>query len=337
MKKNYVSIVVPVYNNARCIKKCIESIREQTYSKLQIILVDDGSTDGSGDICEEYVTLDSRIEVYRLENRGVSSTRNYGLKKAWGEFIQFVDADDCIKNSMTEILVRKMQGSDADMVVCNYVKDFQKMKAISNRLESPGKYSNIEYLQHTLRDPGHHYYGVVWNKLYRTRVIKDNDLKFDERVNLGEDFIFNLHYWLQCKSVLVIKDYLYIYNKENDMTLSNVKKKEITDCEKELHNRKMIFAEYEEVFRRIGLYSKCYSKIQFYWIIFYVRQLYGFKNEYRSWSEEDILSWKKQLASSKEIRTSIKAVSKREQALYSLWYHMDYKIKKLVKRMGGIE
>lgn len=309
----------------------------QTYQKLQIILVDDGSEDESGRVCDEYAAKDARIEVYHTINKGVSVTRNYGLEKAYGEYIQFVDGDDYIQPDMTEIMVHKMDVTNSDMVVCNYIKDFQKMKTVNKRLEAAGKYSNVEYLCHTLRDPGHHYFGVVWNKLYRARVIKDNGLQFDNRVNLGEDFIFNLNYWLHCKAISVIKDTLYIYNKENMTTLSYVKNKELSDCENELRNRKMIFKEYEEVFRKTGLYTKMYQRIQFYWIIFYVRQIHGLRNEYKAWSKEEKQNWKKQLDTCKEIRNSLKTVKKRVQLLYGCWYCMDYHMKKAVKRIGGID
>lgn len=336
MRAGYVSVIVPVYNNVRCLKKCIESIRNQTYQKIQIILVDDGSKDESGRICDEYAVKDSRIEVYHNTNCGVSATRNYGLSKAYGEYIQFVDGDDYILPQMTEKMVLKMAETNSDMIVCNYVKDFQKVKASNRRLEAVGKYTNVEYLCHTLRDPGHHYFGVVWNKLYRSRVIKDNGLQFDNRVNLGEDFIFNLHYWLKCRNVIVIKDSFYIYNKENQATLSNVKHKELSDCEKELSNRKIIFAEYEDAFRKAGLYSKMYQKIQFYWIIFYARQIYGLNHEYLTWSEEERHNWRRQLENCKEIKNSLQTVTKKNQILYSCWYHMDYHVKKIVKQIGGI-
>lgn len=336
MKRDYVSIIVPVYNNGRYIKKCIESIVNQTYRKLQIILIDDGSTDESGKICDTYAEQDERIEVYHLENRGVSHTRNFGLNKAFGEYIQFVDADDCIKSNMTERLVHKMHKSDIDMVVCNYVKDFRKMKTISNFLEMPGRYTNVEYLQHTLRDPGHHYFGVVWNKLYRLRIIRDNEITFDVRVNLGEDFIFNMQYWFHSKSVLVIKDYLYIYNKDIDVTLSNIRHKELLDCEYELDNRKHIFAAYEEIFRKLGLYARCYQRIQFYWIIFYVRQMHGLQHEYTVWNDEEQKVWKEEIDGCREIRNSLRVVSTRKIWLYKCKYYISYHLKRLIKSIGGI-
>ena len=94
LKRGVVSVIVPIYNSATCLPRCIESIRRQTYKQLQILLINDGSTDESGRICDYYANLDSRIEVYHLENNGVSKTRNFGLSKVQGEYIQFVDSDD---------------------------------------------------------------------------------------------------------------------------------------------------------------------------------------------------------------------------------------------------
>ena len=117
-----ISIVVPIYNVEKYVKKCIESLIKQTYKNIEIILVDDGSTDSSAEIIDEYANKDSRIIAIHQKNKGVSSARNTGLKAARGEYIGFVDPDDYVDCQMYEVMVNKLQASLADLVVCGYSK-----------------------------------------------------------------------------------------------------------------------------------------------------------------------------------------------------------------------
>ena len=117
MLKGLVSIIVPVYNCEAYIRRCIESILRQTYRNVEVILINDGSTDQSENICREYQKQDKRIRLYNQENQGVSVSRNYGLSVAEGEFIQFVDGDDSILDNMTQELVKCIQEQETDMVV----------------------------------------------------------------------------------------------------------------------------------------------------------------------------------------------------------------------------
>ena len=115
-----VSIIVPVYNTERFLNRCIDSVLAQTYSDWELLLVDDGSTDSSGSICDEYATQDSRIRVFHKENGGVSSARNLGLDYARGEWITFVDSDDYIAPDMIEKLYETQKRNNADITVCGY-------------------------------------------------------------------------------------------------------------------------------------------------------------------------------------------------------------------------
>lgn len=336
LEKEYVSVIVPIYNNASCLPRCIESIMRQTYEKLQILLIDDGSKDESGRICDDYAKRDSRIEVYHLKNSGVSNTRNYALTKIRGEYVQFVDSDDFISKNMTKIMVDELEKTNSDMVVCNYTKVFQKAAIPNMKCDRNGVYSNKEYLCRTLSDAGHHYYGVVWNKMYRRKVIEENRLLFDEKVSLGEDFIFNIQYWLKCKSVAVIGCHFYHYNKSNDVTLSQLWNKKIEDCQRELENRKHIYRYYTEAFKVFDLYQVYKEDILFYWIVFYVRQKNSLQKEYAGWTEEERRKWKHQIENDADIRKSLQYVSERRCKWYEKKYQLEKAIKSTLKRWGGI-
>ena len=336
LKRGVVSVIVPIYNSATCLPRCIESIRRQTYKQLQILLINDGSTDESGRICDYYANLDSRIEVYHLENNGVSKTRNFGLSKVQGEYIQFVDSDDYISHNMTRIMVQKLQNVKTDMVVCNYVKVFQNLVIPNMRCDFPKVYSKKAYFCKTLQDAGHHYYGVVWNKLYRRDIIEKYQLSFHEEVSLGEDFIFNIQYWMKCQNVAVINKYLYHYNKSNDLTLSQSWHKKIEDCQKGLKNRKYIYKYYVEAFQMFGFYDKYKEDILFYWIVFYIRQKNSLRNEYGDWTKREHNLWESQIENDTYIVKSLQDVSKGRIYFYERKYLIEKKIKSILKRWGGI-
>lgn len=336
MRDKCVSVIVPIYNSADYLDNCIKAIRSQTYTNLQIILVNDGSDDSSKRICDWHAKEDSRIEVYHLENRGVSAARNYALTCVQGEYIQFVDSDDMIKPEMTEVMVKAMEAEPIDMAVCNYIKTFKSMNIKNEKMEVPGLYTNKEYLISTLRDPGHHYYGVVWNKIYRADVIKKHHIWFCKDAELGEDFIFNLEYWIHCGDVKVIEKYLYYYRKERDITLSHIKYKMLVDCQKELKNRKIIFKHYVRAFQEMDLYKEYETKIFFYWVIFFVRQWRDMQYEYRSWSRQEKAEWKKELFQDANIKKSMKIIPKREIVLYDHTYMRRYWVKRICKQISGI-
>ena len=172
-EKGLISIIIPVYNVEPYLKRCLESVRNQTYSYLEIILIDDGSTDGSGQICDSYQDMDKRIRVFHKKNGGSSSARNLGLDKARGEYIGFVDSDDYIDEDMYESLYDNMK-DDVDIVCCGTVLLFPaKMRKKPELYGKSGKsiyYTNQVAIKELLlvRDLDF----AVWNKLYRKELFQ---------------------------------------------------------------------------------------------------------------------------------------------------------------------
>lgn len=333
MKKGCVSVIVPVYNQRQCIEKCLNSIINQTYHNLQILVIDDGSNDGTDKLLDQYARKDSRIEVYHVENKGVSESRNYALCRVKGEYIQFVDADDEIKDNMTYTMVQAMLQNDVDMVICNYVKQFSKLFIYNMLLEKPKKYTSKNYLIGTLKDPGHHYYGVVWNKLYKAEIVLSHKMLFDKKVTLGEDFIFNINYWLSSSNVLVLSNYLYIYNKTSEYSLSNKKNKSIDDCISEMQNRKKIFAVYSKVIKTLVRTDEYFTRLYQYWLVFYIRQDYGFKHEYSLWSSNDRERWEVILNQDEDINKAFEIASDKWINQYKKKYRINSFIKNTAKKI----
>lgn len=183
-----ISIIVPVYNAEKYLNRSLKSIIEQTYLNLEIILIDDGSTDNSGKICDYYAEKDNRIIVIHNENKGVSTSRNCGLNRANGEWVGFVDADDYIEKDMYEILYNNAIKYETDISVCNFypVFDNSNRKVLDNTLQEIKVFNKQESIKHMfIHNSG--YSAVIWNKLYKKDLINH----FNEEISIGEDLLFN--------------------------------------------------------------------------------------------------------------------------------------------------
>jgi glycosyltransferase involved in cell wall biosynthesis len=202
-----ISIIVPAYNSEKTLKRCIDSIINQTYSNIEIIIVNDGSTDNTKEICDQYAQNDLRIKVIHKNNGGVSSARNEGIKNASGEFIQFIDSDDYIDVNMCERLVKVIKEHNSDLVVCGYKTilgdsiSFEPCinKRVDEIADLSGYFSEL-YKKHLFNSP--------WNKLYKREKI---NFYYDENLSLGEDLLFNLEYLKRSKKISFIEDCLYNY------------------------------------------------------------------------------------------------------------------------------
>lgn len=209
-----VSIIVPAYNAEASIGRCIQSILDQTYTDYELIVLDDGSTDRTGEIIDSYAGKcePGRIIAVHKENTGVSDTRNRGLDLASGEFIQFLDADDWAVPDATRLFVRAMEDNPScDMVIADFYRLVGSKQSVKGDIEEEKAITRMEYAQEMMRNPADFYYGVLWNKFYRRSIIEDNDLRMDTRLNWAEDFIFNMEYVLHTDQIYVLKAPVYHY------------------------------------------------------------------------------------------------------------------------------
>ena len=208
-----VSILSPCYNVEKYLPKCLDTIIGQTYSNLQIVLIDDGSKDGTWEIMQEYATKDSRIEVYHQDNKGVATTRNNLLDKVKGDFVLFVDSDDWVELTMVESLLGIQKQSDADIVVCDMVKN-DYTSDLSDK--SYISYNNDQivkaFLEHKWLN------GSLCNKLVKTSLLHNE--RFHCGISYGEDALFCWHLLQHVMSVIVCKQQLY-HDRMNDASLSH--------------------------------------------------------------------------------------------------------------------
>ena len=207
MQRNLISIIVPIYNSEESLNQCIDSIIRQTHQNIELILVDDGSFDNSGSICDKYALNDDRIKVIHKINCGVSAARNTGIINAQGEYIQFVDSDDFIDEKMCEKLIHRINEDNSDIVVCGYTTVYDEKKVYTQYDDN--LYDNLSELSAHFSDLYLNcFFNSIWDKLYKRSKIKDY---FDENLSLGEDLKFNLSYLKKCNSVSVINECLYNY------------------------------------------------------------------------------------------------------------------------------
>ena len=207
------SVIIPVYNVEKYINRCLKSILSQRYNDLEIILIDNGSTDRSGSICDIYANEGANISVYHIENHGVGLARNFGLSKARGEFIYFVDSDDYLVGNLFAEFEDKLT-PDLDLLVFSYYNSFEQEMTEKNRtkkiLPYNGSYDKYDFSKIFkdlfLSDMLY----TVWNKLYRREFLLENNLSF-EQYELGEDVRFNLNAYRNVNKVYLSQDSYYVY------------------------------------------------------------------------------------------------------------------------------
>lgn len=216
-----VSVIVPVYNAKRYIHTCIDSILAQTYRNIEVLLVDDGSTDQSGEICDEYAAREARVKVFHQTNGGVSTARNKGIECSKGQYIAFVDSDDSVETTYLEGL---LAGSDAitpplsDFIIGGFVSEEKRLgrRKVHRTQLSDEIYSGQKELAEYFNKHFCKLYSTVpWGKIYKASLMKANDIRFDSRIRLGEDLIFNLEYLKHCHSVKLTSCSRYNYTTQN--------------------------------------------------------------------------------------------------------------------------
>lgn len=264
MDKDKISVIVPVYNTKEYIEDCVKSILSQTYKKIELILVDDGSTDGSADICDMFKRFDKRVIVVHKRNEGVSAARNDGLNIASGEYFAFVDSDDIIEPNMYELLIKSIQENRTELAMCK-IKCGDKIKNIKydevniNNLNGQ-KLKNLFLKQNYYEKPGMKILdGAIWSAnryLFKFDLIGETQF---QNLKSGEDLIFLLDYIKNEYKISVVDEYLYLYV-QRDNSLSHFYNPKILSYKKDFirtfNNKKECFSD------------KCALKAFYYWYYF---------------------------------------------------------------------
>lgn len=241
MEEKLVTVIIPVYNVEAYLKQCVLSVINQTYKNLEIILIDDGSTDGSGAICDSFKFLDNRVKVIHKNNTGLGLTRNVGIEKAHGEYICFIDSDDFISNDMINQLMIGISNSKADTVIGGYTRvneNGEKLYSknyVSEVYQAPNV--KLKLLPRLIGSSPYKKDSIkmsVWNVIFSMKVIRENNIKFvSERQYISEDIIWDMDYYSKAKKVKILNVSGYCYRvRNNSLTRDFNYKKRIIDIKR---------------------------------------------------------------------------------------------------------
>lgn len=256
-----VTLIIPVYNAAEYLKECLDSVQAQTYPNFEALLVNDGSTDSSADICRGYAETDSRFVLIDKPNTGVSDSRNHALELARGKYLQFLDSDDWLTPDATEALVHAAECTGADLVLAHFYRVVGGRMAQRGHIKKEQVLTRQEFAAEMMKAPANYYYGVLWNKLYRRSIIEANRLRFPTDVSWCEDFLFNLTYIEHVRLVSALPKPVYYYRKrENSLVTSDVSLRRTVAMKRET------FDNYKDLYQKLDLYEEQKAKIYSYFL-----------------------------------------------------------------------
>lgn len=220
MEQPLVSVIVPVYNGEKYVGRCVDSILNQEYKNIELILVNDGSKDRTAEICTQYAERDSRVRVIDKENTGVSDSRNCALGRAAGKYIQFLDCDDWMTKDSTRLLVECAEEMECDMVVADFYRVVGERLSRKGDIRENKIMDRQTYVWYMSGNPADYYYGVLWNKLYRRDIIEEHRIRMDTNIQFCEDFLFNMEYIRYAKRFRALQAPIYYYVKTQGSLVS---------------------------------------------------------------------------------------------------------------------
>lgn len=271
MEEILLTVIVPIYNGEKFLRRCVDSLIQQTYTKVEILLINDGSTDNTKSICEEYEKKDNRVTIINKENEGVSKARNIGIEKAKGKYITFIDADDWIELDTYSKAIKVIDEDNVDIYKFSYVREIGNIKRpYMYKIETNKKIIKKDYEKHIYPYMFSTYdMSSVCLTIFKKSVIKN--IKFNTTLKYGEDFLFTTKAILKSDSIYVVPDicYHYICNKESATSKRSIenyirKIRDIIIANNELINEfedknrylklknQRIIKEYEQIIRQVS-------------------------------------------------------------------------------------
>lgn len=275
-----LSIILPIYNVYNYLNRCVQSIIQQKFDDYELILVDDGSTDGSSELCDELAATDKRIRVIHKQNGGLSSARNAGFEAATGEYIFWIDSDDWIREDALTIIDAELKISKPDILKFNYYRNTDSQIPIKNSMDL-GVYSGSlkeKLVQYTFQNVS--VYGfTVWTHVYKRSFLKQSGLRFVSERKIGsEDFIFNYEAYIAAETIAIIHECLYFYDlREGSLSQTY---------------RENTYQRFNELYKQLSnwlMEHNCFDKYQKYAAYFYVGRILGcISAEYKVYSNHQI-------------------------------------------------
>lgn len=282
-----ISIIVPVYNAQNYLPRCVQSLLAQTFSQIEIILIDDGSTDSSLDICRQLASTDPRITVYHQANMGVSAARNQGLLLASGDFIMFVDSDDYVDSTICQTLIEALESNPSALTAfCGYHFVHSKNSIVTKTEQIIPKIANISSHKDFAKNYGsllnNKIFLSLWAKLFSFTIIKENNIRFDSNIHIGEDLMFLQAYYCALPSLetVIVNKALYYYDVKEKGSLSSC-----SDLSR-VEIARMLFNEMKEFCRQLDIISEGLPFVALYYFRSCSVIIYQILNDYRLTKKE---------------------------------------------------
>lgn len=267
------SVIIPIYNVENYLRRCLDSLLSQTFTDYEVLLIDDGSTDASGNICDEYVEKDRRVKVVHQKNQGVSVARQRGLDMVQGKYVAFVDPDDFVQPNYLSAMINFAESDDADLVWCDYTElhhDGEMLHSCNQNI-----LTREELLENILEGK---FSAVLWNKLYKASIIKRYGIRFDENLKTAEDILFVSKYICQVKRMKYVSQSLYNYNMVNSNSAINK-----FDVLRFKTDYAVMLKQLIQTLRAEGMYQQLFPSILR--CMFYCKDIYAFDSRYRDFEK----------------------------------------------------
>ena len=259
-----VSVVIPAYNATGTLERLFACLLNQTWQNLQIILVNDGSKDGTEAVARKAAEKDPRLTVVSQENLGISSTRNAGLALCKGKYIRFIDADDTLPLDSIERMVRRAEKDGSELVIGGYDQYFGERKSFHNLAGRDDTVPCDDMMRHLCDHANSYFYGVLWNKLFVRDLVEKQQCRFQQGLTWGEDFAFVMDYLAGVKQVSFMKDSLYDYRR----TAGSTSIRQVIDCVKHPAENTLIKGELyrhlKDMYKKRGLYGQYKKRLWMY-------------------------------------------------------------------------
>ena len=259
-----VSVVIPAYNAGKTLERMLRSVMAQTYQRLQMIVVDDGSTDDTAAVANRLAEEDPRILFIRQENAGVSAARNRGLACCEGVYVRFADADDSLPRHSIAVLVARAEADGTELVIGGYTEyagEVTRQKNMANRSDTIGM---DEMLRIVNRKANSIFYGVLWNKLFRRDLIEGRGIRFEPCFHWGEDFAFVMDYLAGVNRVAFLTEAVYDYRRR----LGSASLKQVADCLvhplDNIRTKRQLYAHLKRLFQAKGAYAAYANRLWLY-------------------------------------------------------------------------
>ena len=263
MAQPLVSIIVPVYNGEKTIERCLRSIQNQSYSNIEVLVVNDGSSDHTDRIIKKYAQRDSRFRYIEKENSGVSDSRNVAMEQATGDYFQLVDGDDWLVKQATEEFVNTALTFGCDMVISDFYRVCGRRIYTKGHIDAGPVITRMKYAEYMMEAPANFYYGVLWNKFFRADIIRTFALKCSLQLDWCEDFQFNLEYLQYVGKVGVIRKPLYYYVKTKGSLVDTQ-----VNFQQSIRTKRILFDHYRDLYKAIDLYEENKLRIQMFYLSF---------------------------------------------------------------------